>query len=274
MLRTYKLHSGLFSPATVTLQQDRPEAGTLSSAPPPRKGRGRSASQAVGGRSLYPSPELHPVDNSPRTESGIGYHAGDENSALLVRSSFSVQSSSPRSLADNNGLHGPAEPNHWRKSSVTLAHGQRVFLHNPTNGQVLWETDVPLSMAATGPHKLPLRQPKQHKLPHHQQLATQSPVQLCMRAEFCLVSASFHLDGRKFRWVLLSNALGVGDGSFVCMDTVAKDPIARLERSSLRLFRNSSRLVIHENLPPAHDALLAFTLLVALEFCRTHGISL
>ncbi|KAJ1971073.1 hypothetical protein H4R35_005482 [Dimargaris xerosporica] len=268
MLRTYKLHSGLFSPATVTVQQDRSEVGTLSNASFLHKGRGRSASHVIENRNLYP------IDDSPRTEGGICYHTGDESSALLTRSSFNVQSSSPRSLTDETNFNGFAEPNHWRKSSVALAHGQRVFLHNPTNGQVLWETDVPLSITAAGPHKLPLHQPKPHKHPHHQQLAVQSPVQLCMRVEFCLVSASFHLDGHKFRWVLLSNALGIGDGSFVCMDTVAKYPIARLERSSLRLFRNSSRLVIHENLAPAHDSLLAFTLLVALEFCRTHGISL
>ncbi|KAJ1994485.1 hypothetical protein H4R33_000270 [Dimargaris cristalligena] len=274
MIRTYRIQTGLFSPSTVTLHLDRALPGllVLASSGPSRQ-RQHSFSQS--------SARLNSVDSAYLTEgrSRAQSHSHDAPRGLASNSSSSYAGDSPTSSQASKDssdsqlsttLEAAPELASWRKSSVALPQGRRVILHSLATGQVLWETDVvvpdPTSFVGQGHGiKLELRQPK---------VPGARSITLRLRVEFCLATASFQLNGHKLRWTLLSNALGVGDGAFICMDTVARQPVARLEYSPLKLFRQSGRFSIQDQGQSGADSLIVFTLLVALEFCRQCGLAL
>ncbi|KAJ1922971.1 hypothetical protein IWQ60_006172 [Tieghemiomyces parasiticus] len=299
MIRTYKIQSALFNPSTVTLYPDKVVPGIITLGGDPAGRRGRSFSSSVARLYVAPDPpefshsESMPL-NDPSSSSGLlagGDPFGGPRYPLNNGRPTASSSDGSDSEGQGTGHHHQAftaagtPKTHnlctWRKSIVTLPDGQRVILHSLATGRSLWETDLLHAVTRLAPpvgrfgiteghqrggcDKLELRPPRGSRYP---------PVTLRLRVEFCLASASFHWQGRKLRWTLLSNALGIGDGAFVCMDTGARQPVARYERSVLKFVRGSGRFSVQDELSPESDTLIVFSLFVALEYCRLRGVSL
>ncbi|KAJ1959871.1 hypothetical protein IWQ62_004441 [Dispira parvispora] len=310
MLRTYKVQTGLFSPSTVTIHADKVQSGTLHT--DGLRGRVRAFSQSTvrltGNPFTDPSePFATGAESQTALNTGLGALQGNDSNAHLPTKGFSrwlrrvpspdrkVSSESQYELGaatstPRGEVYGMADEQvfclAWRKSSISINNGRRVFLHDLTTGQVLWEADVPSGKVSgvTSPVRLGIANRSGGGVVQVIQLRPPAKfvgagactrATLRIRAEFCLVSASFRIGNSKYRWTLLSNALGVGDGSFMCVDTESHQPVARFEYSPLAWPRQSGRLSIEAHLVEAQmDSVLVFALLVALEYCRVGRISI
>ncbi|KAJ1661051.1 hypothetical protein IWQ61_000089 [Dispira simplex] len=306
MLRTYKVQTGLFSPSTVTLHADKVQNGTLHTDSLRDRVRAFSQSTVRLTSNPFSDPgEPFPAGTESYAELNTGLGALQHNNTHTPTKGFSrwlrrmpspdrkVSSESQHELGATTStppreIYGTTNEQvfclAWRKSSIAINNGRRVFLHDLTTGRVLWEADVP-SAKTSG-----VMSSARRGIPNHggvvQLIQLRPPAKfvgasgwtratLRIRAEFCLVSASFRIRNNKYRWTLLSNALGVGDGSFMCVDTESHQPVARFEYSPLAWPRQSGRLSIETHLVEAQmDSILVFALLVALEYCRVSKISL